>query len=50
MDSEAQKQLGLVIECRDSRLLAYNFITQVASNGNLQIEMHSFTLQDLPQR
>ena len=37
-------------EAGNSRLIAYNFITEVASNGNLQIKMHSFTLQDLSQR
>ena len=31
-------------------LLAHKFIPQVASNRNLQIEMHSLTLQDLSQR
>ena len=53
MDLEAQKRLGLVIECLpagDSKLIAYNFITEVACNGNLQIEMHSFPSQQLPQR
>jgi hypothetical protein len=27
------------------RLVAYKFIIQIASNGNLQIEMHCFTSQ-----
>ncbi len=36
--------------CHNSRLLAYNFITQIASNGNLQIKMHCFTSQHLSQR
>jgi hypothetical protein len=31
-------------------VVAYKFITQVASNGNLQIKMHCFTSQHLPQR
>ncbi len=34
----------------NSGLVAYGCITQVARNGNLQIEMHSFTSQQLPQR
>ena len=33
-----------------SGLVAYSCITQVARNGNLQIEMHSFMSQQLPQR
>jgi hypothetical protein len=34
----------------NSRPLAYKFIIQIASNGNLQIKMHCFTSQHLPQR
>ena len=33
-----------------SGLVEYGCIIQVACNGNLQIEMHSFTSQQLPQR
>jgi hypothetical protein len=36
--------------CHNSGLLTDNFITKVASNGNLQIKMHGFTSQNLTQR
>jgi len=40
----------LFLQMSDSELLAYRCISQVACNGNLQIKMHSFTSQHLPQR
>ena len=33
-----------------SGLVVYSCITQVARNGNLQIEMHPFMSYQLPQR
>jgi hypothetical protein len=34
----------------NSGFLAYSFMTEVTSNGNLQIKMHFVTSQDLSQR
>jgi len=45
--SETLHQLELL---HNSRLLAYTFLTEVASNSDLQIKMHSITWHDPPQR
>ena len=47
--------LKIAVHCisstrRISGLVAYGCIILVARNGNLQIEMHSFASQQLPQR